>query len=116
MLSIDRDALICDIAETYGIYDWSALSVETLAALSCGLDEDSRIKSKIMGIKRISKRQLLASIADSLICLRYYFMSQNGDPKPTLFETEMYAGVQKEEPKIYKFASSEEFKKIWSEY
>jgi len=49
MISADRGALICDLAETYGIYDYRSLPVRTVATLSVGLREDSRIKMKLNG-------------------------------------------------------------------
>ena len=36
MLATDEDALLCDFAETYGVYDLEALPVEKLAVLSFG--------------------------------------------------------------------------------
>lgn len=66
MISIDRTALICDLAETYGILDYKALPVETLAALSVGLRENSRIKMKITGAKVQPDFLLLAAAVDRL--------------------------------------------------
>lgn len=44
MIAADEDALICDLAETYGIFDMEGLPIELVAALSCGLRDNSRIK------------------------------------------------------------------------
>ena len=85
MLSIDRDALLCDLAETYHIYDLRALPVTTLAALSFGLRDDSRIKMKLAGIKYIPHEVLLACICDNLTMLRYNLMASDGDPIPPLW-------------------------------
>ena len=41
MMALDREALLCDLAETYGIYDVRALPVSTLAVLASGLRENS---------------------------------------------------------------------------
>lgn len=43
MMNISEDALICDLAETYHIYDMRSLPLRTVATLSAGLREDSRI-------------------------------------------------------------------------
>lgn len=69
MISIDKTALICDLAETYGILDYRALPVETLAALSVGLRENSRIKMKISGAKVQPDFLLLAAAVDRLSLL-----------------------------------------------
>ena len=66
MMAADRTAWICDLAETYGILDYRALPVETLAALSAGLRENSRIKMKLSGTKIPSDTMLLAAAVDRL--------------------------------------------------
>lgn len=69
MLAFDRDALICDLAETYHILDYKALPVETLAVLASGLGDKSRIKRKLSGMDIDLDRFLLAGIFDSLSIL-----------------------------------------------
>ena len=66
MMATDRTALICDLAETYGVLNYRELPVETLAALSAGLRENSRIKMKLAGIKVESDIMLLAAAVDRL--------------------------------------------------
>ena len=66
MLAVDEDALICDLAETYGVFDYEALPPVLAATLSCGLREDSRIKRKLSGRRVGEDTLLLASAADSL--------------------------------------------------
>lgn len=65
MLNADEDAVFCDIAETYHLFDWSAVSVPTLARLASGLRDDSRIAMKLSGEKVPLKKLLLAMIADN---------------------------------------------------
>ena len=69
MLNVDEDAVICDLAETYHIYDYRQLPLQTAAALSVNLRDDSRIKLKISGQKADAKTLLLASIADNMALL-----------------------------------------------
>lgn len=64
MLHRDEDALICDFAETYRIYDWRALPLLTAARLACGLKEDSRIIRAFTGQRAATKDILLAAILD----------------------------------------------------
>ena len=71
MVGADETALICDLAETYGVYDYKALPLKTAAALSSGLSDDSRIRMKLSG-RRISKNTaLLAGILDRLSFLAW---------------------------------------------
>ena len=66
MLDLDEDALICDLAETYGIFDYESLPVQTVATLSIGLRGDSRIKLVAAGTKLSITDTLLATVADYL--------------------------------------------------
>jgi hypothetical protein len=77
MLRTDETALICDLAETYGVLDWKALPLKTVAALSAGLRDNSRIKMKISGQKIASETALLAAIADRLSML-VWFRTKDG--------------------------------------
>lgn len=65
-MSIDEDALRCDLAETYNIYDIEALPVHTVALFSCGLRDNSRIKMLLSHQKIDTKTALLALAVDAL--------------------------------------------------
>jgi len=72
MISLDEDALICDLAETYQIYDYKQLPPTRVAVFAYGLKEESRIKMKFSGQTVPFDRLLLASISDSLNTLIWY--------------------------------------------
>ena len=65
MMALDEDALICDFAETYHIYNMYQLPVEYVATLAIGLRDDSRIKMKAYGLEVDIKSLLLAHIVDN---------------------------------------------------
>ena len=69
MLAMDENALICDLAETYGIIDMRALPASMLATLSVGLKDNSRIKMKMAGVKIDPAMLLLAAAVDRLSLL-----------------------------------------------
>lgn len=69
MIQTDEDALICDLAETYGIYDYKRLPLKLVASLAVGLRDDSRIKMKLSGARASTDIILLASIVDRLSLL-----------------------------------------------
>ena len=69
MINTDEDALICDLAETYGIFDYRSLPIQMVAALSVGLRADSRIKMKLCGMEFEPNTYLLAAIVDRLSVL-----------------------------------------------
>ena len=64
MLKLDKDAFICDLAETYGVYDWRSLPLHTVATLAAGLREGSRILMTLNDQKVTNNDLMLASIAD----------------------------------------------------
>lgn len=66
MLATDRDALVCDMAETYGILDTDSLPVPLLATLASGLREDSRSKLRLEGVTLPPHILLLAAAVDRL--------------------------------------------------
>lgn len=66
MLRVDEDAIICDLAETYNIYDYRQLPVSKVAVFVCGLRSNSRIMMKISDSKLPLDTLLLAGVADRL--------------------------------------------------
>lgn len=71
MLARSEDALICDFAETYHIYNWRALPLRMAATLAAGLRDDSRIKMLLSGARFGTDVLLLAGIADRLSILAW---------------------------------------------
>lgn len=65
MIEEDEDALICDLAETYGIFEYRALPARRVATLAVGLRDDARIKMKMSGMRVPVNTMLLGSIADA---------------------------------------------------
>lgn len=96
MMHADRDALLCDLAETYHVYDLKALPVQTLAALSFGLRDDSRIKMKLSGMVYVSPVILQAEIVDNLALIRYSLCMKEHSPLPE-FYTDIISGKKQAE-------------------
>lgn len=111
MLRLDRDALICDFAETYHIYDLKALPVQTVALLACGLREDSRIKQKINGTHVPVNTLLLAHIVDRLGILIWQRTKdgQHGRNKPESIAEQLLNTGKRNLNKVDAFESPEEF-------
>ncbi len=66
MIAVDEDALICDMAETYNIYNYKSLPVNLAAIFACGLRATSRIKQRLSNINITSEELLLAGMFDRL--------------------------------------------------
>jgi len=110
MLGVDRDALVCDLAETYGVLDYRALPVDTLATLCAGLHEDSRIKMRMMDCQKVDPSFALVRISDTLTVIYYMltgFCGHSPSSLPTLYQ-DIMTGKQ-EQKQSTGFSSIEEF-------
>jgi len=112
MIKLDEDALICDLAETYHIYDHRQLPASKVAVFSLGLRDNSRIKKKISNQPIDFDRLLLAGISDKL---SYLLWSKTKDgakgrnkPKSIL---EMLTEPKKQSNQLA-FHSGEEFEQM----
>ena len=88
MIKADEDALICDFAETYHIYDYKRLPVKLVASLAVGLRPDSRIKINLSGSKVSPEMMMMAAMVDRLTVL-VWMQTKDGQhgrnqPKPVL--------------------------------
>ncbi len=89
MIAADCDALQCDLAETYGIFDFRAMPVSTLAMLAAGLRDDSRIKRKMSGEKISPELAMLAGTVDRLSLLVWLMTGGTASgtpPPPSIFD------------------------------
>lgn len=66
MINTDKGMLECDLAETYGIYDYERLPLSKVATFSYGLRDDSRIKIAMTDSKVSTDTLLLAAAVDQL--------------------------------------------------
>ena len=66
MLNVCEDELVCDLAETYHIFNWQELPPSLVATLAVGLSASSRTKKKLTGQKLTVTEQLLALIVDDV--------------------------------------------------
>jgi hypothetical protein len=105
MINLDEDALICDLAETYQIYDYRSLPVRLVATLSAGLRDDSRIKLKAAGESVGIDTTILAAIADNLSLLRLGFSKDARRSKPFLFTDALQGETTKSKVKGFRTAA-----------
>ena len=108
MISTDEALLICDMAETYGIYDYKRLPARTAAMLAAGLRENSRIRQKMEGVPAEINTILLASITDRLGLI---LSALAGADTPESVVDSIYGHTQKKKSNIMSFDSLEEFRK-----
>ncbi len=111
MIQTDEDALICDLAETYGIFDYRQLPVGKVAVFAFGLRDDSRIKLAMTNSKVPFETFLLAGVLDRLSALVWFKTTdgQKGINKPLMVAEELTGKTKAKESKEMIFDSGEDF-------
>ena len=104
MIALDKDALICDMAETYRIFDLRSVPLSLLATLASGLGMNSRIRLKEYGIRSSWESVLLAKLWD------FITGSEEARITPYLIYEE-----KNKEPEFRTFATIEEFEQARAE-
>ncbi|MBR4291677.1 MAG: hypothetical protein IKT52_13735 [Oscillospiraceae bacterium] len=116
MLRLDRDAVICDLAETYGIFNYQALPVKLLATLVVGLREDSRIMRKISGVKISRGEMLLAAVVDRLSTITWMLSDSgtNGANRPrSVLDALLGVPVQMPPSDVEAYDTPEDYEEEW---
>lgn len=114
MIALDEDALICDFAEFYNIYNIYEYPVGYIATLALGLRDNSRIKLKLVGLRVDINSLLLAHIADNT-AINVYAKTKNaktGKNKPSSLVEILNNNKSKKEEKR-SFNSGADFDKEW---
>lgn len=111
MRAVCGDALTCDFAQYYHIYDIDSIPLQTQAVLACGLPPDSRTIRQITGQKYSAEMTIQMAILDTLRSIEHSYVSVHSKrkvPKPkSIFET-----LNKEESaEVRTFRSGEEFER-----
>ena len=114
MIATDRNALMCDLAETYGIFDIRALPASVLATLSVGLRDDSRIKMKMAGEKIPRQDMMQAAMVDRLSLLLWAKTkdAQHGMNRPKSL-LEILTRAPQKSGSTQGFDSPEDFEAEW---
>ena len=112
MLTLDRRALLCDLAETYHILSFDAVPPVTLATLCAGLRPDARIHKKMTDSMPVSEHYLMASIADQLALIRHGLFAEKNTSMPTLFTDTLFGVAEKQTDQVL-FDSGDSFRMQW---
>lgn len=112
MIAKDDNALTCDLAETYNIYDYRQLPAYQVAVFAVGLRSNSRIKMALSGETESLDTLLLAGIYDNTNLL-FWSKTKNGQSganKPKSIVAELIGAKSQKANDVISFASGEEFK------
>lgn len=113
-MNLSEDDIICDLAETYHIFDYKELPLYKVAVFVCGLREDSRIMLKATERLVSTDRLIQAQICDNLSLLVW---AQTKDGHNNRNRPKRFVDVlvnHKKDTDIRKFESSEDFLKAWN--
>ena len=111
MIALDEDALLCDMAEVYHIYNMYEMDVSYIATLAIGLRDDSRIKMAINGLRVDIKTVLLAHIADNT-AINTWFKTEDGQHGQNRPPSILQILTQKQDEDVG-FESGDDFEKEW---
>jgi hypothetical protein len=111
MIKTDKDALECDLAETYHIYNMKELPASRVALFATGLRANSRIMLKLNNSSYPTEALLLAACLDRLSLLLWSKTkdAEHGKNRPASVYDVMTG--QSKEKEILTFASGEEFER-----
>lgn len=93
MIKLDVDALECDFAETYHIYDFRALPARRAALYAAGLRDNSRIKMRISESAVPFEELIWASVTDKLSVI---ISLLTGGDKPNLLVDQILGPGEKD--------------------
>ena len=108
MIARDENALICDFAETYHIYDYKSMPPKQAAILAAGLSIDSRIKRVLSGAKYPIETLLMAHMVDALNIL-IWFQTKDGQKGTNRPESILEILMDEKKDDYASFASIEEY-------
>lgn len=111
MIKVDEHALICDLAETYHIYNYRLMPPFQVAIFAIGLRDDSRIKMKLAGLKITPQMILQAATVDRLSLLVWQRSDdgqKNKNRPKSILDTLLN---EEKESDITAFTSGEDFEK-----
>ncbi|HEQ3852856.1 TPA: DUF5361 domain-containing protein [Streptococcus pyogenes] len=111
MIAKDDDALTCDLAETYGIYDYRQLPAYQVAVFAVGLRSNSRIKMALSGEIEALDTVLLAGIYDNTNLLFWSKTKdgQSGQNKPKSVVEAISGSKSQKANDVISFVSGEDF-------
>ena len=110
MRVIDEDALICDLAQFYHIYDYLSYDLELIAVLACGLPIESRMMKKLSGQRYTLDTILFAGMVDRLSELVWLQTKRRASNRPKSILNEMTEEKHKKD-EFLTYDSIEDFEK-----
>ena len=109
-----EDELICDLAETYHLFNYRELSSRLVATLCFGLRDDSRVKMKLSGSKITLTQTLMARMVDEL-SFQSWAQTKDGQKNRNRPESVLKALTEEKQDETVSFITVEDFERAWKE-
>lgn len=105
------DELVCDMAETYHVYDWRGLGLPLAATLAAGLRDNSRVKMALAGTRADAQTSLLAALVDNTSVLVWQRTkdAEKGINRPKSVLAKLTGETEKKNREIAAYRTPEEF-------
>lgn len=106
-----EDEMICDLAETYGIYDYTKYEPLYIATLVSGLRTNSRVVMKMQGVTATNEEIMSAMTVDGINTLVWMHTedAETGRNRPKSVR-DILLGTEEKKP-IASFDTLEDFEK-----
>lgn len=113
MIQQDKNALICDFAETYHIYDYRSLPLSLASTLAAGLRDNSRVAMSTTDVKASTTNTILSIIADRLGVIQAVLCDERKAP-PSIFRALYNLDEEESSSKVKRFQNGEDFLSMWN--
>lgn len=115
MIALDESSLICDLAETYHVFNYRKYPVDFIATLANGLRDDSRIKMKARGVEHTLETVILAGMYDNIAKLLWI---QTEDGRKGINMPESIVGILtgQDVKETTSYSSAEEYERARAEF
>lgn len=105
--------MVCDLAETYGVFDYRSLPAKLLGTLAAGLQEESRSKRNLSGQNATRLEMLVAAAVDGLNRVTWLLSSvcpKEGEPPRSVLDSILNVAEAEEEDAAM---TPDEYEKEW---
>lgn len=107
-----EDSLICDLAETYHLFNYREQSPDMVAVLCFGLRDDSRVKMALGNSKLTLEQILMARMVDELSWI-HWSKTKDGSKNRNRPESILQALTEEKKEETEIFLTADDFNSAW---
>jgi len=119
-MRLGGDALICDMAEVYGIYDIYSFKPSYISTLAQGLGKTSRLKRAIAGVDDLTEDTLIMAYCADKLANLVWMLSDDGAKKVncprSILNTLLHIEENSSDGQVIGYDSPEAFEEAMKKY